>query len=252
MKYFCYIGCGVLTKEVCQEVTRTRAMVDLRFIPAGFHEQPAVLHQILQDEIDRIEAGVESKRKSPENPQEYEAILLGLGLCDNAIVGLQSRKIPLVVPRAHDCITILLGSAQRYHDIFQENSGNFWYSCGWIERMLPPGADREQQLCRNYRAKYGAENAAFLMTAEAEWQKNYQSATFIHWDLPDNLKHREYTRECASHLGWDFRELVGDPGLLRDLLSGNWDAGRFLQVNPGEQIRASFDERVITSQRIEN
>ena len=118
--------------------------------------------------------------------------------------------------------------------------------------MLPPGADREQQLRKNYQAKYGADNAAFLMTAEAEWQRNYQSATFIHWDLPDDLKNCEYTRKCTSYLGWDFRELIGDPGLLKDLLSGNWDERRFLQVKPGEQIKASFDERVITSQIIEN
>jgi len=38
-----------------------------------------------------------------------------------------------VVPRAHDCITLLLGSKERYAKLFGERPGTYWYSAGWLE-----------------------------------------------------------------------------------------------------------------------
>ena len=72
---------------------------------AALHKNPqAELRPALQRVIDEVEAGEET----------YDAILLGFGLCSMGIVGLHSSKMPLVVPRAHDCITMLLGSRETY------------------------------------------------------------------------------------------------------------------------------------------
>ena len=43
----------------------------------------------------------------------YEAILFGYALCGNGLLGLTAFTVPLVIPRAHDCITLLLGSRQQ-------------------------------------------------------------------------------------------------------------------------------------------
>ena len=40
----------------------------------------------------------------------YDAILLGYGLCGNGLAGVTARHTRLVLPRAHDCIGILMGS----------------------------------------------------------------------------------------------------------------------------------------------
>ena len=245
MKNYAYVGCSILTDEVCSLARHAESLVDLRFIPAGFHEQPGVMRKIIQEEIDRIEEWNLLKKKSPTTYQTYDAILLGFGLCERSAIGLHAKSLPLVVPKAHDCITILLGSKERYLKYTATNSTTFWYSPGWIERMLPPGPDREMLLAELYSRKYDPSEVEFLLESERMWQKKYQQAVFINWNLPHNNKNRRYVRHCARHLNWNYTELQGDPGLLKDLLAGNWDEERFLVLKPGEEIEASYDDGIM-------
>lgn len=249
MKYFAYIGCSILTTEICNALPRVDSLIDLRFIPAGFHEQPQVMQKMIQAEIDRTEDWNEARKQSTAVLNTLDGILLGFGLCDQATVGLTSRTLPLVLPRAHDCITLLLGSKERYRQNFTANSGNYWYSCGWIDRMIQPGPEREKKLSEAYEAKYGAENAEFLVAQELEWQKKYDQATFINSAPESAAKYRRYTQDCAAYLGWRYAEMDGDPTLIVDFLKGNWDEDRFLIVRPGEEIAPSYDERVATCKK---
>jgi hypothetical protein len=63
----------------------------------------------IQESIDRVD------------PARHEAVLLGYGLCNNGVVGLHA-PVPLVISRAHDCITLLLGSRERYNHSSQRIS----------------------------------------------------------------------------------------------------------------------------------
>ena len=49
-------------------------------------------------------------------------------------VGAGRPQHSLVVPRAHDCITLFLGSKERYLDYFQTHPGVYFKTSGWIER----------------------------------------------------------------------------------------------------------------------
>lgn len=247
MKHFCYLGCSILTAEVISQLPECDSVVDLRFVPAGLHEQPGVLNHILQQEIERIEEWERLKQKSATNPNTLDAILLGFGLCEKATIGLHSQSIPLVIPRAHDCITMLLGSKERYQECFIQKPGNYWFSSGWIDRMLPPGPEREAFLQQTYQRQYGTDNMEFLMETERQWQKNYRQGTYINWNLPKSDQYRHYTRKCAVHLGWQYDEVLGDSRLLRDFLNGDWDEERFLTVSPGAEIAPSFDLGIIVS-----
>ncbi len=39
-----------------------------------------------------------------------------------------------MLPRAHDCITLLMGSRTKYLEFFQANPGTHFRSVGWVER----------------------------------------------------------------------------------------------------------------------
>lgn len=60
-----------------------------------------------------------------------------------------------------------------------------------------------------------------------------------------------YARRCADWLGWKFERLRGDPTLLRDLLWGNWDAGRFQIVEPGQRLIHSPNESILGVEPVE-
>lgn len=246
---YAVIGCEVLFREICLAAARSRATIDLVMLPQGLHNTPAELRARVQAEIDTLEGGgpehVPYEDMHVVPPPKYDAILLAYALCSNGVVGLESHRVPMIIPRGHDCVTLLLGSKEGYRDYFDSHRGVYWYSSGWIERTLQPGRERWELTRKYYQEKYGEDNADFLMEMEQNWFKEYHWATYINWDLPTAAQDRAYTRECAAFLNWEYDEIQGDPQLMYDFLDGVWDDNRFLTVPPGQCIEPSHDAAVL-------
>jgi hypothetical protein len=239
-----YIGCEVMAREFFLLAAQADTILDPILMPFGLHSYPAELRKRVQAEIDRVEGLTPSEDEKDYQPQ-HQAILLGYALCSNGIMGLTSRRLPLVAPRGHDCVTLLLGSKERYRDYFDTHRGIYWYSAGWIQRTLQPGRARWELTHHAYVEKYGEENADYLMEMEQSWYKEYQWATYINWNLPTAEQDRAYTRDCAEFLGWQYDELQGDTRLMRDFLNGQWDHERFLVTEPGQFIEPSYDAGIV-------
>lgn len=221
-----FVVCRALQREAYLCAARSAHIVDVVLMPQGLHEQPDRLREELQKAVERATDGA---------GVVYDATLLGYGLCSNGLAGLHA-PIPLVLPRAHDCITLLLGSKESYQQYFDSHHGIYWYSAGWIEHSLQPGRERRERTYREYVEKYGEDNAEYLMEMEQTWMKEYSFATYIDWGFPLSGEYRRYTKECADYLKWSFDEVRGDPRLFMKLVNGEWDDHDFLVVKPGEQI----------------
>ena len=116
------IGCGLLVREWSDAIVHGPHLVDVALLPAGLHSGGAVMmRRSVQSAIDAVTTS-------------YDAILLGYGLCGCGLNGIHSGQVRLVMPRAHDCITLLMGSRERYRAFFQANSGTYYRSVGWAER----------------------------------------------------------------------------------------------------------------------
>ena len=226
------IACHVLWRELCHFASLSPHVFTFNFVKQGLHNTPELLKVQLQKAVD-------------EAPEECEAVLMGYGLCSNGAAGVVARTKPLVIPRAHDCITFFLGSKERYREYFDAHPGTYWYTPGWIECSLQPGLERYNFLRRDYVEKYGEDNADYLMEMEQGWMKEYSNAAYIDLGFSDTIRFREYTRECAQWLEWKTDELQGDSGMIRAFVGGEWDADRFLIVEPGQTIVASHDEAVV-------
>jgi len=222
-----FITCKVLQREAYFCAARSNNVVDVVLMEQGLHDEPQRLRAEVQKALDNT---------CDVQDRPYDASLLGYGLCSNGIVGL-SAKIPVVVPRGHDCITLLLGSKDRYQQYFDSHRGVYWYSAGWIESGKQPSKERYETLLREYKSKYGDDNAQYLMEVEQGWIKEYNWATYIDWDLVESNEYRDYTKRCAEFLSWNYDELQGDPGLMQKFVDGRWDGAEFLVVNPGQQIK---------------
>ncbi|MBN1805098.1 MAG: DUF1638 domain-containing protein [Sedimentisphaerales bacterium] len=223
---FQFITCKVMQREAYYCAARSKNIVDVVLMEQGLHDEP-----------DRLRTEVQ---KALENTLDirglqYDASLLGYGLCSNGIVGL-SAKIPIVVPRGHDCITLLLGSKEKYKEYFESHRGVYWYSPGWIESGKQPSQERYEQLLREHKDKYGDDNAQYLIEVEQGWIKEYHWATFIDWGLVDYSEYKDYTRRCAEFLHWKYEELKGSPALMQKLVDGQWNENEFLVVKPGRKI----------------
>jgi len=200
----------------------------------GLHNEPSELRVRLQEAIERIE------RDTPA-----EAILLGYGLCSRGTEGVRARECRMVIPRAHDCITLLLGCKRRYAEYVAKHPGTYWYSPGWNKHHTPPGPQRHDKLYQDYCEKYGKDNADYLMETAENWFTTYDRATFVDLGVGAIDDDVQYTCDCADWLGWTFDHQRGDPDLLKALLEGRWDDERFVVLQPGQTFRMTGDERVI-------
>lgn len=221
-----FIACKVMQREVYLCAARSKNVVDIVLMEQGLHDQPDRLRTQVQKALDNT-CDIQGRL--------YDASLLGYGLCSNGIAGL-SAKIPIVVPRGHDCITLLLGSKDKYKEYFDSHRGVFWYSPGWIESDKQLGRERYEKLLKEYKEKYGADNAQYLMEVEQKWIKEYNWATYIDWGLVNSDRYKEYTKQCAQFLGWNYDQLDGDPALMQRLVDGQWNESEFLVIKPGQHI----------------
>jgi hypothetical protein len=228
------LACAVLEIELRHFIHSAPAAVHLELLEQGLHNDPSQLRQAVQAGIDRIEANTDA-----------EAIVLGYGLCSRGIEGIHTKRCRLVVPRAHDCITILLGSKEHYAQYVQQHPGTYWYSPGWNASHTPPGPERYQKLYEKYRQEYDEDDAEYLMEMESGWMQEYNRATYVDLTVGATDEDVAYTQRCAEWLKWDFDRVQGDPGLLLDLLNGQWDDQRFLVIQPGQTLCMSGDERVL-------
>jgi len=220
------IVCKVLQREAYYCAARSPHVVDIVLMEQGLHDEPDRLRQEVQKSL---------ARTCDIQDRPYDASLLGYGLCSNGVVGL-GAEIPIVIPRGHDCITLLLGAKECYQEYFDTHRGVYWYSPGWIESGKQPSRQRYEQLLAEYTAKYGADNAEYLMEVEQTWMKEYSWATYVDWALVDGERYKAYTRQCAEFLGWNYDELAGDSGLMQRFVDGIWSEKEFLVVKPGQRI----------------
>jgi len=173
------------------------------------------------------------------------------------VVGLGACTIPLVLPRAHDCITLFLGSKERYVDYFFDHPGVFFKTTGWLERghelsqHVPDSIQTRSGMIRSHDemvARYGEDNARFLAQQLGNMTHNYRQITFIEMGVePDDRLERQARAEAAAR-GWKFERLRGNLRLLEKLVDGQWDEEDFLVVAPGERIASSYDERIVRSE----
>jgi hypothetical protein len=232
------IACEIIRHEIEYLQKDLPMPVEVNFLRKGFHQNPDTLRQELQAAIDA--AG-----------DDYEHILLGYGLCGKGLEGITARATPLVVPRVHDCISLLLGSAKRYDELFATHPGTYYYSPGWVEwghdavERTPAQGFGLDRTFEEYVELFGEDNARYLMELEQSWKKNYTRAAYITSGLPAADHWEKKAREIAASSGWQFEHVEGSLSLLRALIRGPWPETEFLTVPPHHQILASYDGRIV-------
>jgi len=235
---FALIACQVLWRELSFFASQSQAEILFFFQPQGLHNNPADMRKKLQDAINQIEA-----------QHQLDCILFGYGLCSAGIEGLVSKNTTMVFPRAHDCLTFLLGARERHEEIHRRHPDAYWYSPGWIETGSQPSKERIAKSLELLKAKYGEDQAKILLPELESWMRNYHKAIYIDLTTAGREKFLEYTRKCAQELGWQLIQLQGEPTLIQNLFAGNWNEKDFLIVPPGKEVKLSFQGDLIACQK---
>lgn len=189
------------------------------YLPQGLHRTPGKMPAAIQEAVDSL-------------PSDLELIILGYGLCSNGVVGVASQRAPLILPRVHDCIALLLGSRERYEAEMAACPGTYYITPGWALY----GTTSLSSYKNEYLPKYGEETARYIAT---ELLKNYTRVALIDHGVGDMDAARAHAKEMAEVFSLSYAEIPGSLEYLRRLVDGPWDGDDFVLVPPGSAINPS-------------
>jgi hypothetical protein len=211
------IACAAVIEEMLPFIPPRMSYEVLDF---GLHTNPKSLKKALQNAIN-------------SSAPNIETILLGFGLCSQAVVGLKSASRTLIIPRLDDCIAIFLGSAAEYQKQYRSEPGTYYLTKGWIESSDTPFSEYDILVKR-----YGEKIAQRIIN---QILKNYTRLAFINTGNNKLEYYREYARSMAERFNLRYEEIHGSDVIIKKMLYGPWN-DEFVIIPPGKII-SFFDFR---------
>lgn len=216
------ISCDIFEPELTAAAQRSHNRIDLEFLPRAPHhlDHPAMV-QCLQSRIDRAAR------------DNYHAVLLVTGGCKHQLTGLQARAVPLVLPRAKDCISLVL------------------------ERAAPASSARSPRQVNLGSSRKPSPNTGPRVREETFWMAPvYDHPTD---SAPNNFPGRDSfswrarfaAGGRAGHPRVKPRSAGRSWSLLEMLVEGYWNYMDFLVVLPGWRVVVTNSEGTIAAEEVQ-
>ena len=188
---------------------------ELTYYEMDRHNHPKSFHALLQEKIDQI--------------KDVDLILLVYGICGNVSNHLHATHCPIMIPKVHDCASILLGGKSHFLEVFKDRLSNPWLCLAHDENheghAYIDAEERERIL-----KKYGEDNLAYI---EAFFQNHYEKRLYLSLGLKEDAK------KIAS-LEEEVEIVVGNLRYLKDVLWLN--SKDLLKIEVGEEVIPLYDQ----------
>lgn len=215
----CIIACSMLQDELQRAMKETACTYPVTWLDAGLHNYPGKLCRTLQAALDQV--------------TDCQRVLLCYGFCGNSIAGIHAGDFEIILPKADDCITVLLGSHQRRLEI-SKNAGTYFLTRAWIH------GERNLLTEYNYAVeKYGEKQGKWIFNTMFG---NYKQLALLDtgcYPMDEVIPEAE---AMADFLHLSPCTIPASVQRLKDLLTGPWPEEWFLHLAPGELLT---EERLI-------
>jgi hypothetical protein len=235
------IVCQVFTRETQLAVSRSPHEVDVEILPMGMHEHGDKMRSQLQHRIDAADE------------RGYDAIVLGFALCGRGTERLHAGKTPVVMPRAHDCIDILMGGHSKSVAYFETHPGVYYRSPGWVEFLEASNTFQSASMKNVFGdrrplteliSKYGEKNGRYLHSEFGRGQQE-GTLTYISTGVPGEEEFQRRAHEEAEDANRHFEECSGSTEVLERLVNGTWASEEFLIIPPGRTVRTVLGAAIV-------
>lgn len=224
------LACAVF-QHLLEDMLPENLAAQVTFLDYGLHVIPKNLHTAMQEQIDSI--------------AEPSLIVIGYGLCGNGLNKIEAREHTLLIPRADDCIAILLGSYQAYMKNFTEKPGTYYLTKGWLESGSDPLKEYERVV-----EKYGQETGEYIMDQQYQHYKRLMLVAHNQADLEAYRPRAQKVAKFCERWGMVYEEVLGSDIYVRRLVAAITELSHsnddFLLIPPGESIQQSQFVRIDT------
>lgn len=207
------IACRTIEDELMYAIRETGVDCPVLWVESGLHNVPDSLHKRLEEMLADVDA---------------ERVLLAFGFCGNAVLGLKAGNFEMIVPRADDCITVLLGSLRHRMEIANKYAAYFLTE-GWLR------GERNIWVEYQYTVKrYGKKRADSIMKM---LYSHYRTLAIVDAGVTPLEPTVEKAKPIAETFKLEPMTIQGSTDWLKQLLTGPWTEDRFLVIPPGDEIR---------------
>jgi Protein of unknown function (DUF1638) len=175
--------------------------VDCRHLEAKLHLNP-----------ERLKEGLRAAVADADKPGA--TIVIGYGLCSNAVLGLKTEHATLVVPKVDDCIAMMLGSNAAFAAEAKKAPGTYYVAKSYLEECDTILSDHEKLIEKRGRER--AEKMMRLLLA------NYTRIALIDTGRYDLAPYRARVVEFAERFDLAVEEVPGTTRILDALVAGGW------------------------------
>lgn len=204
------IACRTLERELLCAIERIKCPYPVRWIESGLHNVPKKLNLRLQEVLDSC--------------GEFDTVLLAMGFCGNSLIGLKTGSFRLVIPKADDCISLVLGQEQR-----RALNATYFLTDGWLK-----GERNIWVEYQNCMSRYGQKQGREIFDAMFA---HYRFLALVDTGAYDPSPAAAQAMDISRQLGLEFRSISGSLEDLENLLLGNWFSDTHLIIPPGDTVR---------------
>jgi hypothetical protein len=209
------LACRTIADELNLAQREAGCDLPVSWVESGLHNWPDRLRTGLQRALDEV--------------TDADRVLLAFGYCGNSVIGLTSGAYELIVPRADDCISLLLGSCARREQVTAEKATYF---------LTPGYLEHESNIWSEYQAFAARRGKESADSVYAILLKHYRRLGIIDTGSFDVDRFVERTLPVAATFGLEHEVIPGTTQYLQQLLTGPWDEG-FIRIGPRETL--TFD-----------
>jgi hypothetical protein len=212
------VACEVLRKEL--ETVIGDRDIPLYFLDQGLHRTPKLMPDRIAEAINKAQAGGAGR------------LALGYGLCSNGLVGVEANR-PMVVPKCHDCIAMIVGSPAKYRQLFARQPGTYYLSAGWLEVAKDPLSIMELE----YVESVGREDAEWVMTTELT---HYTHICYLRNGLGSDINNKKRVLENCRAFGKEYMEIDCSLDYFQKLIDGPYPQADFINLDGGRKVVESM------------